>query len=301
VAEAPASGDSVSAVVVSFNAREHLLECVRSLRAEGVTDIVVPDNGSTDGSREALAAADPEARFVPTGGNLGYGSAANRGASVARGPLLLVLNPDVVVEPGTVKALVAGLERDASVGIVGPMIENPDGTLYPSARRFPSLVDSLGHAFLGKVWPGNRFTTRYRMLDWDHSEARPVDWVSGSCFLVRRSTWEAVGGFDEAYFMYVEDVDLCWRAREAGWTVAYEPAGRVVHVQGVSADQHPYRMIMEHHRALLRFAGRTMKGRRRLVLPVVAAGLFVRMLLAWAERVLSGRRSLPVHRIGGDV
>lgn len=276
----------VSAVVVNFNARDHLLECVRSLRAEGIEDVVVADNDSSDGSTWALSESDPDARVVATGANLGYGAAANRGAAVATGELLLVCNSDVVVEPGTVKALAGALAGDDRVGIVGPAVENVDGTLYPSPRRFPDLVVAVGHAFLGRVAPGNRFTRRYRMLDFDRARAAAVDWVSGACFLARRRAWEEVGGFDEAYFMYVEDVDLCWRARRAGWGVAFEPAARVVHVQGVSSDQAPYRMILEHHRSLLRFYRRTATGARAALAPAVAAGLAVRAAVECARRSL---------------
>lgn len=283
---------TASAVVVNYNARDHLLACVQSLRAEGVRDIVVADNASRDGSREALATADPQVRFHPTGSNLGYGAGANRGARATdpATPYLLCMNPDARLEPGAVKALVETLDLRPDVAIVGPRIEQPDGALYPSARTFPSLADAVGHAFLGMVWPSNPFTRRYRMLDWDHAAAADVDWVSGSCFLVRRAAWDEIGGFDESYFMYAEDVDLCWRARGAGWQVVYEPAARVVHTQGASTDRHPYRMIAEHHRALFRFAVRSSRGWERLLLPLMALGLVVRTPLAWLHRLLAGRR-----------
>ena len=107
--------------------------------------------------------------------------------------------------------------------------------------------------------------------------------------LVRRATFEALGGFDEGYFMYVEDVDLCWRAWRAGWRVRYEPAGRVVHVIGVSSELAPYRMIAAHHRSLFRFSARTTRGPRRLLLPLIGAGLAVRTLLAWLQRAARNR------------
>ncbi|MBW3555906.1 MAG: glycosyltransferase family 2 protein [Actinobacteria bacterium] len=285
----------VSAVVVNYNARDHLLECVASLRAEGVVDVVVADNASVDGSEVALRAAHPDVHYHQTGSNLGYGAAANRGAARtdATTGYLLCMNPDAVLEPGSLKALVETLESRGDVGLVGPRIERPDGTLYPSARTFPALGDAVGHAFLGLLWPHNPFTRRYRMLDWDHAVAADVEWISGACFLIRRTAWEALGGFDETYFMYAEDVDLCWRAGRAGWKVTYEPAARVVHVQGVSTDRHPYRMIAEHHRALFRFAMRTTEGRDRLLLPLMAIGLVVRTPLAWLHRLSAGpRRSL---------
>ena len=282
----PPEPTHVGGVVVNYNARPYLLECLRSLRAEGVRHVVVVDNGSTDGSAAAVAEADPEAVFVPTGRNLGYGTAVNRGVPLLPEDVdaVLVSNADVVVEPGTVKALVAALEADPRRTLVGPRIENPDGSLYPSARAFPSLLDALGHGFLGLVLPRNRFSRRYKMLDWDHAAAAEVDWISGASFLARRHAFEELGGFDERYFMYLEDVDLCWRTQRAGWEVVYEPAGRVVHAQGVSTDQRPYRMIVAHHRSMWRFAGQTATGWRRAALPFVALALVARCILSLAKR-----------------
>lgn len=284
------SPGDVSAVVVNYNTRDHLLRCVASLRAQGVSEIVVVDNASTDGSRAALAHADADAVFLATGANLGFGRAANRGMGATTSALVLVMNPDAVVEPGAVEALAGALQADDRLAVVGPRVDNPDGTRYPSARRFPDLVVAAGHAFVGLVRADNRFTRRYKMLDVDRDQPGEVDWVSGSAMLVRRTAFEAVGGFDEAYFMYVEDVDLCWRLHRAGWRVGYVPGARVVHTVGASSDLAPYRMIAAHHRSLLRFAARTNTGARRALLPLVATALAVRTLLAWAQRA---RRGLP--------
>ena len=284
-------GSTVSAVVVSYNSSADLPDCLRSLRSEGVDDVVVVDNASGDGSVDVVRGVDPEVTVVETGANLGFGAAANRGAAVTTGDHLLILNPDTVVEPGTVKALSEALDRDPGLAAVGPRLENVDGTLYPSVRRFPDLMVAFGHAFLGLVWPGNPATRRYRMLDWDHDRpSASVDWVSGACVLVRRTAFEMVGGFDEGYFMYVEDVDLCWRLGQAGWRIGYEPAGRVVHALGGSSRLVPYRMIAEHHRSLMRFVSKSTAGGRRAILPVVAAGLAVRTVAAWAHHALDGAR-----------
>ena len=282
-------GPRLTAVVVNYNARDHLLGCLRSLRDDGVEAIVVVDNASSDGSTAAVLEADPAVVVIPTGGNLGFGAAANRGLAAARGEYAVVLNPDVLVEPGTMKVLADAADRDAALAALGPRVENLDGTLYPSARTFPDLLDSAGHAFLGFVMPENRFSRRYRMLDWDHASARTVDWVSGTCVLLRLSALGAVGGFDEGYFMYVEDVDLCWRLGRAGWRVGYEPQGRVVHTIGASSERAPYRMILAHHRSLLRFSAKTATGPRRLLLPLVGVGLAVRTVLAWLQRARRGR------------
>ena len=175
---------------------------------------------------------------------------------------------------------------------MGPAVRNPDGSRYPSARTVPSLGDAVRHGVLGLVRPDNPATRRYRQLDVDPGVARDVDWVSGAAVWLRRRALEAVGGWDEGYFMYVEDVDLCWRLRRIGWRVAYEPAAEVLHVQGVSADRHPYRMIVEHHRSLLRFASKRWRGAQRLFLGPAAAFLATRAGAAMALHAARGRRRI---------
>jgi N-acetylglucosaminyl-diphospho-decaprenol L-rhamnosyltransferase len=291
---------AVAGVVVNYNAREHLLACVGSLLAEGVTPVVVADNGSTDASEMALLERYPEAKWVPTGANLGYGTGANIGAAVVDSAYLLICNADVVMSHGSVARLRSFLDARPQVALVGPRIHGSDGMLYPSARRFPDLLEAFGHGILGQFWGGNPFSRRYRMEEWDHAKAREVDWVSGACFLARRSAWDAVEGFDRSYFMYMEDVDLCWRLEKAGWSVAYEPAAEVTHAQGVSTDRNPYRMLLAHHVSMWRFARRTSKDKRRWLLPLVLAGLAVRFALTVARRALAGHMQAgPEGRSGG--
>jgi N-acetylglucosaminyl-diphospho-decaprenol L-rhamnosyltransferase len=287
----------VSAVVVNHEAGEALAACVASLRAEGVSEVTVVDNASSDGSVEALRAADDTVNVVETGTNLGYGAGANRGIDVSGSELVLVSNPDVAVHRGALDALVEVLEADPALAIVGPRILEADGTRYPSARRFPSLVDAAGHALLADLVPTNPFTRRYHMEYLDADEATEVDWVSGACFLARRRALEELHGFDESYFMYAEDVDLCWRARRAGWGVAYVPGASVTHLQGISTARQPYRMLVAHHRSVFRFATRTEQGWRRLTLPVTAVFLALRLAVMCARHALRARRS-PARRAG---
>jgi N-acetylglucosaminyl-diphospho-decaprenol L-rhamnosyltransferase len=286
----------VRAIVVNYQSASVLPACVVSLVANRVEEVVVVDNGhprgpSDEAAQTALLDAGLLVTWVAAGANLGYGQAVNLGARSCGDGDLLVCNPDIVVRPGTVDRLAAVLAGDPTTAIVGPQLMNLDGSVYPSARTFPSLVDAAGHGLLGLVWPENRFSRRYRLLDWDHGQQRPVDWVSGACFLVRRQAWDGLGGFDSRYFMYMEDVDLCWRAGRQGWRVVYEPAGEVVHAQGVSADTRPYRMILAHHRSMLQFAWRTGERRHKALFPLVAAGVAGRSAAACAAKWRDSRNA----------
>jgi N-acetylglucosaminyl-diphospho-decaprenol L-rhamnosyltransferase len=278
---------SISAVVVNYRSVDHLMGCVASLGADGITDVVVVDNDSVDGCRERLAAEAPSVRYLATEHNIGYGAAANRGVPLTEGSAVLVCNPDLVVGPGSRAALMATFATDARIGAVGPRIDRTDGTRYPSARAFPSLIDAAGHGFVGLISAANPFSRRY--LRTDAAAPGPVDWLSGACLAVRREAFAAIGGFDESFFMFMEDVDLCWRLGRAGWNVVYQPEARVVHVEGVSRAAAPYRMILEHHRSLWRYAARTTTGGRRLWLPAVAVGLVLRTGLMTTRRAVQRR------------
>jgi N-acetylglucosaminyl-diphospho-decaprenol L-rhamnosyltransferase len=280
-------------VVVNYEAGPHLVECVRSLLGDasaGPPEVVVVDNGSADGSITRLIGAEPGARVLRPGRNLGYAAGANRGIAATAAPVVTVCNPDVEVVPGTAAAVLARFDAEPDLGAVGPAVRNPDGSPYPSARSVPAIGDAVGHGLLAFVVPRNRFTRRYRQLDADPGRPRDVDWVSGASIWLRRAAVDAIGGWDEGYFMYVEDVDLCWRLRRAGWRVAYEPAGTVVHVQGASTAHRPYRMIAAHHRSLLRFASKRWHGVTRLLLAPAAAFLALRAVLAMFAYALGKRR-----------
>ena len=281
----------VGAVVVNYNAGEVLGRCLASLRRNGIADIVVVDNGSTDGSTEVLQSFEGSCRLISSPRNGGYGAGANLGARSIACDLVFICNPDLVAEPDAIGRLVESLDARRDAAVAGPMLLETDGSVYPSGRTFPDLRDALGHGFVGLFWRNNPWTRRYRLLGDDQHRARDADWVSGAGFLVRRDAFEAVGGFDEAYFMYVEDVDLCWRLHRAGWGVVYEPSARIVHEQGHSTSREPYRMLVAHHRSILRFARRSTTGRQRLSLPLVAVALGARLVLACLERYSGALRS----------
>jgi N-acetylglucosaminyl-diphospho-decaprenol L-rhamnosyltransferase len=285
-----------AAVVVNYEAGPLLLGCVDSLLADtsaGTPEIVVVDNGSRDSSVDAVRRAHPGIPVIEPGANLGYAGAANRGMASTTAPVVAVCNPDLEVRAGSAAAMLARFAAEPDLAAVGPTLRNPDGSQYPSARAHASTGDAVGHAVLGRLFPRNRFTRRYRQLDARWDRPRDVDWVSGALMYLRRSALDSVGGWDERYFMYMEDFDLCWRLRRLGWRVAYEPSGRVTHVQGASTARRPYRMIVEHHRSAYRFLARRWRGARRLLLLPAACFLTLRAAADMAVRALGTRPETP--------
>jgi N-acetylglucosaminyl-diphospho-decaprenol L-rhamnosyltransferase len=262
----------VAAVIVDFHAGRALADCVDSLHANGVTDIVVVENGEEGSTLPALSGQ--HVVLVVPKLNLGYGRGVNRG--VAAAPFrryLLVSNPDVVVHDGAVSALVDFLDEHPNVAIVGPQIVRPDGSVYPSQRVFPNFWLAGLHALLAPLWPGNPFTRRYRSPRKDGS----VDWVSGAFFLARRDRFEEVGGFDERYFMFAEDMALCWQMRAHGHDIAATPDALVTHIEGVSRARVSRAMLIAHHRSAMRFEWQTASGWRRVLAPIATLVLGLRL------------------------
>jgi N-acetylglucosaminyl-diphospho-decaprenol L-rhamnosyltransferase len=269
---------AIAVVLVTYESAEDLPACIASLplaAAPHELEILVVDNASRDDS--AGVGRTLGAKVVESHRNLGYSRAANRGAAETTAPWLLVANPDTLLAPGSLARLVATAEADPRIACIGPRLRNLDGSDYPTGRRFPSLLVGGLHALLGPVWPDNPATRRYHLTDLDRTRPARVDWVSGACMLLRRSAFDAVGGFDGSYFMYFEDMDLCLRLARAGWKIVLEPRAIVEHVVGGSTRSAPYRKVLDHHRSTLRFYRRRYARDPRLVLlPLVAAALLVR-------------------------
>lgn len=276
--------DRVAVVTVSYNSSAQLpgfLDSVAALSPRP-RHVVIVDNASSDAAASQAIAAGHGAVLLRLQRNVGYGGAVNEGVRALPRDVeyVLVSNPDVSLTPDSVGILVAAADRNARAGAIGPRILNPDGTTYPSARSVPSLRTGVGHAVFGHPWPTNPWTRSYRGERATASEQRTAGWLSGSCFLVRRSAFDDVGGFDEGYFMYFEDVDLGYRLGLAGWTNLYEPSAAATHVGGLSTRTESTRMLRAHHESAIRFIRR--KYSARGLAPVrwaLTAGLRLRLWL----------------------
>ena len=263
---AATAGDAsapLAVVTVTYNPGKHLPALVASLPGATTrsTLLVCADNGSTDGVAARVAEENEGVEYLPTGGNLGYGPAINaaaraladrRAAGEIDGEYFLIVNPDVEFGPGSIDALLACAGGSASAGAVGPRIEEADGSAYPSAREVPTLITGIGHAVLYPFWPTNPFSRAYKAGE-NLSVERRAGWLSGSCLLVRWEAFDAIGGFDERYFMYFEDIDFGDRLARAGWDNIFCPAASIAHDQGHSAKKYSAVTVPAHHDSAYRF------------------------------------------------
>jgi N-acetylglucosaminyl-diphospho-decaprenol L-rhamnosyltransferase len=229
----------IAVTVVSYNTRDDLRACLESVRSEAPGEVVVADNGSTDGSAAMVEDTFPEVRLLVDESNPGFGAAANRAVAATSSPYVLLLNADTRVTPGTLRALAAYLDGHPRAGVAGPRLVNPDGTLQVSCFPFIGTLRLM----LEKT-PAARWLARIPLLrDWWllsyslHDRPRVVPWVLGAALALRREAFEAIGGFDTSFFMYSEEIDLCWRFEEAGWEVHFTPVATVVHLGGASTGQ----------------------------------------------------------------
>ena len=250
------SAAPIRVVVVTYWPGDALVSFLDSLTAATAREVrvVLADNGSGDGAPEEAARTRPGVELLPTGSNLGYGAAANVGASAGAGDeeWLVVANPDITWHEGALDTLLDAADRWPRAGAFGPAILTPQGDLYPSARAFPTLGRGVGHALLGWWWPANPWTRSYRQEVGGPVEA-PAGWLSGSCLLLRRAAFDEVGGFDPGYFMYFEDLDLCRRLADAGWQSVYVPSAVVEHTGAHSTKRNRAAMLRAHHASAYRY------------------------------------------------
>lgn len=273
------ASNALRVICVIYNPGAELRDFATSLRTATTQEVelVLVNNGGPSELAADLATV-PGTRVVESGGNLGYGRAANLGARGAVGDWIVVANPDLIWSPGSLDVLLEAGARHERAGSLGPRILNTDGTEYPSARAIPSLRLGVGHAVLGKIWTDNPYSRAYRHAHGPGTtEERRAGWLSGACLLLRRTAFEEIDGFDESYFMFFEDLDLGDRLGRAGWANVFVPGAEVTHVQGVSWKKDPAPMIRAHHASARRYvAGRYAAPHLAPLRWAVSAGLSVR-------------------------
>lgn len=259
----PKPGAAVSVAIVTYNVREYLRACLDSVLAERPSQVVVVDNASTDGTSDMVRAEYPQVTLLANMVNHGYGTAANQAFKSSVGDYVLLLNADTVVMPGAIAALAAYMSRHPRAAVVGPLVQYPDGSGQRSYFQFPGtlgwLLENEPLVWLLRYLPMGRngflcFTPP--------TVDRVVPWVNGAALLLRRTAFEAIGGFEESYFMYFEEIDLCLRLRAAQSETHFTPSATVRHARGASTSQCRTQMLIAHFRSCERFYRRHYSARR---------------------------------------
>ncbi len=276
----------LSVIILNWNARDYLIAALRSITTQcwqHNIEVIVVDNASHLDDSVAVVRRDfPQAHLIENPSNLGFAAGNNIGWCAARGRTILFLNPDTIVHANALDILIDWMDRHPQVGACGPQLLNCDGSLQASCRAFPSFGAGLFRStLLGRLFPSNPWSRAYLMQDFAHDRESPVDWLSGSALLVRRAALEQIGAWDESFFMYCEDVDLCYRLKEAGWERFYVPQATITHRIGGSSDWAQGAMIRRHHLSMLRFyLKHYARGTGLLLAPIAALGIGARALSA---------------------
>lgn len=249
----------VSFIIVSWNVYDLLRRCQRSVireiqACEQTAETIIVDNASSDGSVEMLRQEFPQVKVIANSENVGFTRANNQALAVAQGRYLFLLNPDTELRPGALRSLIDFMEGHPRVGLVGPRLFYGDGSPQSSRRRFPTLATAFFESTKLQQWfPRNRILTHYYMLDTRDDETQPVDWINGSAMFVRRDVYDQIGGLDEEFFMYSEELDWCYRARQSGWQIYYLPSAGITHYEGKSSEQVVARRDIYFHSSKIRF------------------------------------------------
>ena len=248
----------VSYVIVSYNGREFLRRCLASLyehTRDVEFEVVVVDNASLDGTPEMVVEEFPQVTLVRRPNNAGFAHGVNEGLERAQGDAFLLVNPDTQFNQNVVLPLLAYQRDHPDIGILAPRLLDADGTLQLSCRAFPGFNTALfnRYSLLTRLFGNNRFSRRYLMTDFDHTEVADVEWASAACWLLSRRAYERVGPLDEGYFWSIEDVDYCQRVHRAGLRIVYFPQVSLVHDIGRSSDTLRNRTIIERHRGMWRY------------------------------------------------
>lgn len=284
----------LAVAIISFNTIDDLRDCLTSVRAAGATNVVVVDNGSTDGSVDMVRRDFPEVKVRVNGSNPGYGAASNDAIAATGAEYVLLLNTDTLLRQDALRQLETHLDANPRAAIVGPRLHNPDGTLQRSAHGFPSpltLRPLIRHI------PGWRERS---LLTWSHEHDRVVSWVKGAALAIRTAAFNQVGGFDPAFFMYFEETDLCRRLGDKGWEIHFTPATTVIHKGGTSTVQRRAEMEMHFYGSMRQFYMRHYPRGRLRQLDLVLRGTALLSLLRDRARLALARDPDRSRRLRED-
>lgn len=247
----------LSIIIVSWNVCKNLLECITSILQNAPScsyEVILVDNDSKDDVVAVVRSTFPEVVVIENDENLGFATANNQGIKRSQGQYIFLLNPDTIVHKNSLDALIKFLERNDGVGACGPRLLNKDGTIQRSVRRFPSYQGALYRFTFLKYF--KIFKNSYRswlMRDFDHKSQRDVDQLMGAALLVKKSIIDKIGGFDENFFMYYEEIDLCYRIKHNGWRIVFLPQACITHLGGRSSQQIPVAKRIMMLRSLLKY------------------------------------------------
>lgn len=287
---------SIDIIIVNHNSSKCTIKAIESLKEKingYIPNIIVVDNASID-TPEIVASKFSDVELLINKENLGFSKAINQALKKTMNDYSVILNPDTVIVNGFIKEVIDYLEKNQDIGIVGPRIFDSDGSIQGSARRFPTFWTSMfgRKSPLTKMFPNNPFTRKeFVCFNEDAREVFEVDWVSGACMVIRRKSLEAVGGFDERFFLYWEDTDICKRVRDAGWKIVYYTRAKVIHYIGRSSSTKPIESIYHFHNSCFKLFQKHARGFQRALVPITLVALSLRCFFIIIWNILVKRSS----------
>lgn len=286
----------VSVIIVTYESRDFVGGCLESVYRSGdwLKECWVVDNASRDGTADLIRLGFPAVNIIANTDNIGFGRAVNLAAQRASGEFLLILNPDTDIQTNAIGELVEFLQHRPQACACGPLVTSPDGHFRNDSRRgFPTPLNAFGYfSGLDRLFPHSRTLGGYHRR-WLRTDLEvTTDCLSGSCMLVRRKQFEAVGGFDDDYFLFGEDIDLCWKLRESGYEIWFVPSARIVHAKGASMRFAPMTARREFYRSMRLFMDKRLSTRYpKIVLSAVKVGVRFAELLSSRYRMGNHRRA----------
>lgn len=267
----------LSISVVSYNTKELLKKCLKSVyeNTHKVNfEVFVADNNSKDGSTKMVKEKFPQVNLIENKINVGFAKANNQAVKKSSGRYILLLNSDTIVLPNSLNIMTGFMDHHPQVGALGCKLLNPDMTLQPSCREFPSFLTLFFElTFLDQLFPSNKVLGRYKLSGWDHNEIREVDQLIGACLMVRKKTIDEVGLLDERFHMFFEDVDWCYRIKKRGWKIYFLPKAKVIHYGSQSIKKANFNMFFTWHKSRYRFFRKMHPNISPFFLKIILTGL----------------------------